>query len=252
MFFYLSKIFTFLFDPLSVFIIIFLVFLIRRKKRLLPITFLILFSIISTPFAAYHYLHFLEQLEKPSRLNPTYDAVVVLSGMVHLDLSSEDSIEFSSAVDRILKGVEIVQKGMAERMIISGGDGSLSQPGRSESVLLSQFVQRFGLTEDQVIIEPESRNTYENARYTKKITERYGMDRLLLITSAFHMFRAKGCFAEVGLGPDILPVDYEATLKGDDFRVYLPSTWGLYYTDTALHETVGILVYGLTGKASYF
>lgn len=252
MFFYLSKIFTFLIDPLPVFILILLVFLIRRRKRLIPITLLILFSIISTPFTAYHYLHFLEHLEKPSRLNPTYDAVVVLSGMVHLDLSSEDSIEFSSAVDRILSGIEIVREGMAEKMIISGGDGSLSQPGKSESVLLRQFVQRFGLTEDQVIIDPESRNTYENALFTKKIAEEYGTESLLLITSAFHIFRAKGCFAEVGLDPDILPVDYEATLKGKDFRVYLPSAWGLYHTNIAVHETVGILVYGLTGKASYF
>lgn len=200
-----------------------------------------------------HLLYFLENVEKPTiKKELKYDAVVVLAGMVNLDISQEDYIEFSGAVDRILQGIDIVNANQAEYLIISGGSGSLFNQDKSESVLLEDFAKKLGVLPDKILIDATSKNTYQNAVNTAKIITEKKLKNILLITSSFHMVRSKGCFQRVGIEVDLFPVDYTTTLGGVDFRNFVPSTAGLNQMNLFMHEVLGIIVYGITGKADYF
>lgn len=255
MFFYLSKIITFLIDPAFLILLFCFICLIKSKWKF-PARFLVILSflsiyLISTRFFANNAFFQLEHLEEPSRMEQHYDVVIVLSGMVNLSLSSNGKIEFSGAVDRILAGISMLKQGMANYLIISGGEGSLVRLNRPESQILKEFALKQGLQENQIIVETRSRNTHENAIQTAELIKKYGFNKLLLITSAFHMYRARGCFRKAGIEADIYPVDYYTGRINSEFSDFLPSSDALSLMSLLIHEVVGIVVYGLTGRAKY-
>jgi uncharacterized SAM-binding protein YcdF (DUF218 family) len=255
MFFYLSKTLTFLIDPffITVLLLLFLWLRSRSSLRVRLITLALILFIITAaiPRFADQTMHFLERLEPSSHLSDRYDAVIVLTGMVDLTLSTEAAIEFNDAVERILVGIGAVRNGWAENLIISGGESALHPRHRSEATLLKEFAQRWGVDEKRIIIDPTSRNTYENAVNTKALIKEAGWHRLLLVTSAFHMYRARGCFRAVDLDVDVLPVDFRARQEAADFRDYLPTSHALFLSSRVLHEMIGIAVYRLLGRARY-
>ena len=207
---------------------------------------------MTTDFITDKATNYLENLQQSSPLKNHYDAVIVLSGMLDLKLSNQQHLEFSSAADRIIRGIEIIKNKQADYLIISGGDGGLLSSGKSEAVLLANFARKWGVSEDKIIIEPNSKNTFENAQETAKIVQKYQFKQLLLVTSAFHMHRSIGCFKNQSLFPDLLPVDFRSVknlLK--DFRNYIPSSSGLYKLSFFIHEITGIIAYYLAGKAAW-
>lgn len=256
MFFILSKIINFLIDPLT-----FILFALTLSAFFLPsakwikyivLTGAILGGVLSTGFVANTAMVKLEHLKGKSILKKKYDAVVVLSGMVDLENSTQKKLEFGDAVDRVLAGYHQVQSGRSDRMIISGGSGNLFDQSHSEAVYLKEFIVGMGMNPEKIIVEARSRNTYENAVESKKIIRTKGFKNILLITSAFHMFRSEGCFTKVGLTVDRLPVDYRGVQDiSYDILDFLPSSFNLSRSAMVIHELVGIIVYGLTGKASY-
>nr|MBF0223643.1 YdcF family protein [Desulfobulbaceae bacterium] len=172
--------------------------------------------------------------------------------MVTLSLSREDSEEFGDGVDRILKGMDMVRQKQADYLVISGGSGELIGPVISESTLLRAFAVRFGIPQEKILIDANSRNTRENALMTKVLLESNNLKKTALITSAFHMPRAMGCFKAVGLSPDPIPVDYQVSRPvKKDFRNYFPKAATLSRFSSLVHELVGIIVYGLRGYAVY-
>ncbi len=255
MFFYLSKIITFLIDPLFLILALLAIFLVRGTKK--PLNRLILMSVFlilymaSTGFFANTLLVRLERAVQPSPLAAHYDAIIVLSGMAGIQNNDDDRIEFSGAVDRILTGIHLIKSGKADFLIISGGDGSLTQHNRPEALLLEEFALQWGVKKEQILIDYASRNTYENAVMTAELLEDRNLNKRLLITSAFHMFRSRGCFNQVGLNVDVYPVDYMGNAKEGDFRGFLPSSDSLAKTNLVIHEVVGILAYRIAGRADY-
>lgn len=203
---------------------------------------------MTTPFIANYALSSLETITGSTQKPVKYDTVIVLSGMLNSALSNGEHLEFSGAADRIIRAMELVKDQHAKTMIISGGDGSLTGEFQSEAQLLSQFVQKWGVKADQIIVDADSKNTYENALFSKEKVEKHHFKKILLITSAFHMYRAQGCFKSVDLEVDVLPVDFYATKQIGDFRDFLPSSSALSKMNVVIHETVGIIVYALTGR----
>ena len=257
MFFNLSKIITFLLDPLFyIFLVLLIAILSSRYSKKVKGIFLLFFVIscaAATGFITNKAMGYLENLQQSSPLKNHYDAVIVLSGMLDLELSDQQNPEFSTAVDRIIKGIELIKNNRTDYLIISGGDGGLQSSGKSEAALLGDFAKKWGVPEDKIIIEPDSKNTFENALETAKIIQKYQFKQLLLITSAFHMHRSIGCFKNQNLFPDILLVDFRSSQDhpSKDFRNYIPSSSGLNKLSVLIHEITGIIAYHLTGKAAW-
>ena len=74
--------------------------------------------------------------------------------------------------------------------------------------------------------------------------------RWLLVTSAFHMARAMGCFRKAGINVTAWPVDYRTRGKSDIYRVFSKASDGWRRVDRAVQEWIGLVVYWLTGRSS--
>ena len=213
--------------------------------------FYLVLYLASTGFVANALLVRLENTIQRSPKASHYDAVIVLTGMTGFQHEDNEMTSFSGAVDRILTGIRMVKIGYADVLIISGGDGSLTQHRKAEALILKDFAVQWGLTEKQVLVEHTSRNTYENAVLTAELLKSHRLNRLLLVTSAFHMLRSSGCFNKAGLKVDVYPVDYRGQSEVADFRGFLPSSNSLAKTNLVIHEVVGIIAYWVSGKADY-
>jgi uncharacterized SAM-binding protein YcdF (DUF218 family) len=212
----------------------------------------VVFYLASMPLTAGILMHWLEvPRPAPGTLKPRYDVVIVLSGMVHLVRSTADEIEFSDSVERILTGIKLVKRGLAEKLLITGGTGDPLYQDLSEAVRLKSFAMELGVRDEQLLVEGTSRNTYENALHSAHIIREGRYQDLLLVTSAAHMRRSAAVFRKQGLWPDLYPVDYQTAqvpyLKRMTPWTFLPSAHALVTTTAVMHELIGLAMYRLRG-----
>ena len=248
MFFVLSKILRYLVYPLPLCFLALLGMVVwyhRRWARGALLVVLVLFYGLSIPYTADRCMQWLEPPRvAPEALRPPYDTVIVLSGMLHKPWSQRGYMEFSESVDRILAGMALVQQGLGKTLLVSGGTGSLFDRRTSEARLLKTFALQFGLRDDQVLVEADSRNTYENALYTAQMLRAQRLQHVVLVTSASHMRRAVATFHKQGIFPDTYPVDYQAADVVMPFS-FVPSALSLARMTEVLQELFGMLAYRL-------
>ena len=94
----------------------------------------------------------------------------------------------------------LLREGKA-RVVIASGENP-------EAEVLGRQIEDWGISRDRIIVEGRARNTHENAVFSQEIARARGFERVLIVTSAFHMQRAAECFAAVGMKVDTLSVDY--------------------------------------------
>lgn len=186
----------------------------------------------------------------PARGAP--DGIVVLGGAIDPVLSRKyGTTQMIESGERITTIAKLARDYPNARIVYSGGDGSLFGTAGSEADYLYPMLDTFGIPRTRVELEPNSRNTYENAQFSKALIKPRPGDRWLLVTSAWHMPRAVGCFRQAGFPVEAYPVDWH----GDgELHWSFPRRFGanLSGLDTAVHEWIGLLAYWITGKTSAF
>ncbi len=100
------------------------------------------------------------------------------------------------------------------------------------------------------MLERRSRNTWENAEFSKAIAAPKNGERWLLVTSAYHMPRSVGIFRKVGFAIEPYPADWQLGGAADLLRFSVSSVEGLEHTGLALREWMGLFAYWVTGKTS--
>jgi uncharacterized SAM-binding protein YcdF (DUF218 family) len=108
--------------------------------------------------------------------------------------------------------------------------------------------ESLGIDRSRLIIERTSRNTLENAEFSKALADPKPGERWLLVTSAFHMPRAVGLFRKAGFPVEPYPVDWRTGGTSSLLSFDTTATDGLSRTDIAVREWIGLIVYRLTGK----
>lgn len=180
--------------------------------------------------------------------NATYDAVIVLGGL--LDAAATESSgapDYTDAVERLTRTFELLRSGRAKMALISGGTVDPRVHEAVEARVLKAQLVQWGIDPARIVIEDQSRNTRENALDLAPVVRQRRWNKLLLITSAFHMQRAAGCLRAVGLSFDTLPVDFRSH-DPERFPAGLaPRVESLGLSTFALHEFLGRLVYRLRG-----
>jgi len=248
MFFILSKILAFIITPL-VWVIALLLLAIfskneRRKKRSL-LWSAILLIFFSNNFVLDECMRAWEiEATQVATLDSTYDAGIVLGGMLRYD-QKFDRLQFDRGSDRLLQAIELYKKGRIKKILFSGGSGSLLVPEAKEAFYAKRFLLTIGIPEEDIIIESESRNTKENAEFTKKILdEKFPRGKYLLITSAFHMRRAMGCFTKAGVTATPYSTDrFTGPRKVAFDHLFIPNMDALFGWHTLIHEMTGFVVY---------
>jgi len=254
MFFVLSKTAGFFALPSNILIVVgllgLLLLLMRRKRAgiVLAALSLILLAILGfSPLATL--------IERPlenrfpawnaSRGTPT--GIVVLGGAIYPELSQDHGAPaINDAAGRLIAMAGLARQFPTARIIYSGGNASLIPGGPAEADFLGPLLDDFGIPRARVILESRSRNTAENAAFSKKMAQPKPGERWLLVTSAVHMPRAIGCFRRAGFPVEAYPVGWRTPRSG----LALPRTFtaGLRDTDEAAHEWLGLVAYWLTGR----
>jgi len=251
MFFILSKLLSWFVYPLSlvfVGLLAILIFYHRRYTRRVFGLVLILFYALSVPLTVRPLVHWLEGPRPAQRaLRQHYDVAIVLAGVVHLRLSSQDHLEFNEHIERILEGISLVKRGLADRLLIVGGSGDPFNRFLSEARVLRTFALDLGLSDEQVLIEELSRNTYESAVKAAEIIRAGQYHDLVLITSALHMYRAAAAFHKQGLFPDLYPVDFQSIARAMTVFDLFPAAGILSRATYAIRELIGVAMYRLQG-----
>jgi uncharacterized SAM-binding protein YcdF (DUF218 family) len=254
MFFILSKTITVLLMPIFWLLTLLLgwVFIRNKKwKRFCKRAFIFLFIILTNPFIINTLLLMWEVNPTPIRnLKNEHTVGIVLTGIVNYVKSPHDRIYLEQGSDRIMHALWLYRQGKIKKIFITGGVIDIMGRVRtSESSQLAKILEMSGVPKSDILLEENARNTRENALFSKEIlSKKFPKQKYLLITSAFHLRRAQGCFEKVGL--EVTP--FSAGVLTHDFnetgwRSFVPSERALYLWYTFAHELLGYLTYRVLG-----
>lgn len=256
MYVYLSKILPLFVMPVSVVLILLLVALLllakkrRRAARGLMAAAIVLLWAASTPIVADALYRALEARHRPVPLAevPASDCAVVLGGAVAPAIEPRVDIELQEAVDRVYKTAQLYRAGRARFVIVSAGNQPWSASPWTEADLIRDLLVEWGVPEDAVFLEGSSRNTRENAIYSKSLLNSIHCNSTLLVTSAAHMPRAVSAFESAGVSVVPVSTDVRAVPEGKITAVsLLPDARALEMTSDAIREWIGRMVYQLQG-----
>ena len=98
--------------------------------------------------------------------------------------------------------INLYKKGIIGKLCLTGGVGFLSKNrDESEASVMKRYMLEQGVSEGSIIVEDESRSTFENMKNSLKFIEKEcGTDgKIVIITSNFHTKRAKGMLRKMTL-----------------------------------------------------
>ena len=184
----------------------------------------------------------------PSRGAP--DGVIVLGGAIIPILSHiRGETVVGGDAGRVIAMADLARKYPAARIVYTGGDASLTPTGLTETKFVYPLLDQLGVPRERVLLESRSRNTAENAAFTKELVKPKPGERWLLVTTAWHMPRAVGCFRRVGFPVEAYPVGWRTGTRVG-FAIALDVSSRLGRLDLAVHEWMGIIAYWLTGRTN--
>lgn len=169
------------------------------------------------------------------------DVLVMLGGGATIDTPDVDGrgMLSGSAANRLLTVARLYN--LTKLPIVVSG-GQVYPDSGTEADIASRQLQSLGVPASAIYVENRSRNTKENAEYTKVILEQHHFQHPVLITSAFHMRRSVLDFGKAGISVTPYPCDYQTSLQFHWYpNLLVPDGYALYETWTALHEYLGII-----------
>jgi uncharacterized SAM-binding protein YcdF (DUF218 family) len=256
MFFYLSKIFWFLVQPLN--FAIFLSFagvlaaLFGKRRWSISVVlaaFLVLMLAAWTSLGALMLGPLEERFHRPASLPEKVDGVVVLGGGLEAAINlARGGYEMNDGGDRFVEAAALARRYPAARVLVSGGVGTIMLKGESDADTAPRLLAALGIAPERLILENKSRNTAENAANARNMAQPRPGETWLLVTSAYHMPRSVGLFRKVGFPVVAWPSDYRTS--GEEGVGFFTDneTDALQNTTIALHEWIGLIAYWLSGR----
>ncbi|MFD2052641.1 YdcF family protein [Mesorhizobium calcicola] len=254
MFFYLSKVFWFFIQPLNLAIFLllagFFAGMIGRRRLAATggvLAFLILGLSAWTSLGAMMLNPLEERFARPP-LPEKVDGIVVLGGGLEGAINLvRGGYELNSGGDRMVE-TAILARRFPTAKVVSGGTGELFPEGEGDAATAPRLLTALGVTADRLILENKSRNTYENAVFTKELVTPKPGQTWLLVTSAFHMPRAKALFDKAGFATIPWPVDYRTSGREGIGLFRDNPADSLQTTTMAIREWIGLFAYWLSGR----
>ncbi len=253
MFFVLSKILDFFVTPLAWALLSFLLSFVLKKEKLrkrLRVAGLVILLVFTNPWLITKLIYAWEvpPVKSESIVQPS-DVGIVLGGSMRYYDPDMNRVVYSSSVDRLLQAMQLYHDGKIKKILLSGGSGFVNYQDWKESGLIAKVLLKSGVKEADILLENGSRNTYENAVNSVAMLKsgKHG-NRVLLITSAFHMRRSLMCFEKCAFQVDPFSVDTRSAIHINTLdRIIQPDAECLMQWDLLIHEWVGIVMYKLMG-----
>ena len=256
MFFELSKVLGFFVAPVQGLLIVALAasFWPHRGKRALSFrvmqaALVFLFAMLVTPVGNLLLVPLETRFPSPGTDLGRVDGIVVLGGAVdEVTSAGQGHLSVNSAAERLMAPIALMHRYPQARLVFTGASGALVPGIQREADLVRQFWREAGIDKGQVLYEEKSRNTHENAIFSKALAAPKPGERWLLVTSAAHMPRSMGAFREAGFEVIAYPVGYKSTGSIGHWYVPRSAQDALGNVESAVHEYLGLLAYYLTGR----
>jgi uncharacterized SAM-binding protein YcdF (DUF218 family) len=254
MFFILSKILSFLISPFT-YLVVLLLWAWKTKsgvkrKKLISISIIFIF-VFGNSFILDEANRIWELPENNTRKNH-YDIGIVLSGMINYD-AKKNILQFNGNSDRLLQALPLLKAKSLDNLFFSGGSGDLYHPENKEAELIIKYLNSIEFPIKNIFIENESKNTYQNAMFSKekltKIFKDLTSKKILLITSSLHMRRSLACFKKQGIECEYLSTNRKSGPRKFEFQhCLIPNIGALSGWNHLGHEVIGYFSYKLTGR----
>lgn len=242
---YLHKILPLFLSPLFVALSLAVWGAFRRKYTLCLIAAGILY-VCSLPIVAENLFRLVENRQTKSTVEslPSADAVVVLSGMLITLVTDHGEDHEWQDPDRFFAGLKIYNLNKADKLIFTGGKLPWVKSSLSEGQILKQLAIEMGAREQGIDVTSEVETTAGEAAAVKKLL---AMERphVILVTSAFHMPRARYLFEASGIAVTAFPVDFQIPMHSMTALDFMPQSKALDLTERASRELIGRLYYRL-------
>jgi uncharacterized SAM-binding protein YcdF (DUF218 family) len=175
---------------------------------------------------------------------PQSECIIVLGGVVGDSEYPWAGIEMGEGVDRVYEAAKLFNEGKGSIVVVAAGNQPWMRVSKPEANLIQDLLVEWGVPSSAIRLDPSSRNTRENALNASALIRESRCQSNILVTSAWHMPRAKAAFNVVGVA--VFPVSVD--VKGVQGK-YLAALWwmpradALGVTSLALMERMGIWVY---------
>ena len=250
MFFILSKILSFVSDPLSWVLLCFGLALLFNKRKLklacASAGILLLLILGSDRLRIAAETGWCKNYCTPPDTSVVYDFALVQGGFGEYNPTIK-RIQLNFAAERLTESIRLYRKGRVKKLFISG-DASASDPDHPEAKrVFLQYMQDMGVKAEDIVIDDLSKNTREGALRTPLfLGANYKGENSLLVTSAVHMRRAMACYRKAGMNPIpyavLPPVPYQFKITNFGIGSMNLEKWSLL-----IHELIGMALYRLMG-----
>jgi uncharacterized SAM-binding protein YcdF (DUF218 family) len=263
MFVYLSKLLPVFIYPVGLACLLLLIAFLRRQqprwqRGLIGATFMILW-LGSSGWLATFLVRSLEWRYLPPAEVTAAEVIVVLGGGTRTADYPRSIVEINEAGDRLLYAAWLYHQGLADNLLLTGGivfsSTITTEPPEAEDMLA--LLQMLNVPDEAIWLETKSRNTYENALYSRPLLKEKDINTILLVTSAIHMPRSVAIFEKQGFTVIPMPTDFIITERNwrevtnltfkDQLGNVLPTVENLQMTTWAMKEYIGLVVYRLRG-----
>ena len=247
----ISKILPLFFLPLGIFFILLITYILCKKKSIIYFASLILWA-FSTHFASQTLLRLVESPweRKAYESIEKGNAIVVLSGGLQPNSKKRKFSEWADP-DRFLSGIKLFKKSKAPFLIFTSGIRPLQPNIIPESEIYLAEARNYGIPRERILISKNAKNTFEEAVAINQILKPFlnsKKRKVILVTSAFHMTRAKKIFENQNFQVIPFPVDFRTYDFSGNKTLYLlfgfiPNANNLADSSLAIREIMGRIIY---------
>ena len=229
-----------------VFSILWLLFKLLRRRlisRLCALSAFLTLLLASNPMIANRLASSLESNYMQTEIEDVkeYDVIVVLGGGLRLPLPPAKHVQLGHASDRYWYATRLYRAGKAQRIIIAGGNVYPQGGFASEAEFAKQLLVEWGVPEEVIVIETESRTTAQNQENLESLIVEQEIESVLLVTSALHMPRSMRLFSQMPVNLTPAAADVLVRKKNvPKILKWLPSANALRLTTVSLHEYYGM------------
>jgi uncharacterized SAM-binding protein YcdF (DUF218 family) len=224
-------------------IIVILIGLIKNKKKLIYIAIGVLY-ILSTPIFSNNFFKLVEGSEyrKPISAIDSADAIVVLSGMLEINEVGDSTYIDWGDPDRFFGGIALFKASKAQKLVFTGGKMPWDKAKKTEGEVLKEYAISNGIPSENIFVTKDVENTADEAVAVKELIS--PSKKIILVTSAYHMYRAQRLFEQQGF--EVVPYKVDYKTAGESAITvlhFLPSAENLKITETGIREKIGRLFY---------
>jgi uncharacterized SAM-binding protein YcdF (DUF218 family) len=203
---------------------------------------------LSTPIFSNNFFKLIEGSEYRKNISAidSADAIVVLSGMLGINEVGDSSYIEWGDPDRFFGGVALFKAGKAQKLVFTGGKMPWDKVKKTEGEVLKEYAISNGISSEKILVTKDVENTADEALAAKELIS--PDKRIILVTSAFHMIRARKLFEKQGFIVIPYEVDYKTSQNKDiGIMDFLPSSGNLELTETGIREIIGRIFYLIKG-----